>query len=507
VKRLCRSLWLAIAALALGAAAAAVDLDQSLASLRAAAARHPDDPGYSWAVADALEAAGRPAEAADQIRAHLARWPDRPSDGWSALGRCEYRAGRLEPARDALRQALARDPRDAEAHLYLGLAFQRLGKAERAARHLEIAADLDPELAGDALLLAGVSHLSDGDALRGRELLERVIKMSPESASAREARSLIGGVAPPPRPSALGISASSGVSYDSNVTLGGEGDLPGAGAAEDDAVVDFATRVAWRVAPIDEVRPIEIGAGYDRSDYLDLDEFSMQRAGGDVGWTLPLHRDVALRLYGLGSYYWLDESPYLVRGAVAPSLYFALGGNRGALRVGASGEYLDYEEDPIFDSLERSGWEYGGAAEHVIPLSLFTERPKVWLSWGGGYARRDTGASRDELGFASAYDRDRWRGSMRLHVPLPFDVRADAALFYDAELYDHENVIDALSENPTSPDRRRDSVWSTNLSLRRKLFRGVDLEVLASFQDRESNVDLYAYQRTLAGVRLHAAFP
>jgi hypothetical protein len=31
--------------------------------------------------------------------------------------------------------------------------------------------------------------------------------------------------------------------------------------------------------------------------------------------------------------------------------------------------------------------------------------------------------------------------------------------------------------------------------------------VLASFQDRNSNVELYGYRRTLAGMRLHAAFP
>jgi tetratricopeptide (TPR) repeat protein len=507
VRRWCRTLWLALAALAVGTAAAAVDLEQSLASLRLEAARHPDDPDYSWAVADALEAAGRPAEAAQQMRAHLARWPDRPRGGWRALGRCEYRAGRFEPARDALLEAVASDPRDAEAHLYLGLTHQRLGDTERAAQHLELAAELDPELAGDALLVAGVSRLSEGDDLHGRELLSRVIKMSPDSDSAREARSLIGGVSPPTPRSSFGIQASTGIAYDSNVTLGGEGDLPGAGPAQDDAVVDFATRVAWRVAPIDEMRPIEIGAMYDRSDYLDLQQFSGQRAGGDLGWTLPLTSDVALRLYGVGSYYWLDQSPYLVRGAFAPSLFFALGGNLGALRLGGSGEYLDYSEDPIFASLERSGWEYGGAIEHIIPLTLFSERAKTWLSWGGGFARRDTGAGRDELGFASAYDRDRWRGSLRLQVPLWFGVSADASLFYDAELYDNVNVIDALTENPTSPDKRRDSVWSTNLSLRRHLFRGVDLEVLASFQDRNSNVELYGYRRTLAGMRLHAALP
>ena len=95
-----RHFWLALAgALLLAASAsAALDLEQALVSLRELAARHPDDPDYSWAVGQALEAAGRDADAAQQMRAHLERWPERPSSGWRSLGRCEYRAGHFEPA-------------------------------------------------------------------------------------------------------------------------------------------------------------------------------------------------------------------------------------------------------------------------------------------------------------------------------------------------------------------------------------------------------------------------
>jgi hypothetical protein len=45
------------------------------------------------------------------------------------------------------------------------------------------------------------------------------------------------------------------------------------------------------------------------------------------------------------------------------------------------------------------------------------------------------------------------------------------------------------------------------LSLRRKLLGPFDLELLAGYEDRDSNVDLYAYRRATAGMRVHAMLP
>jgi hypothetical protein len=96
-------------------------------------------------------------------------------------------------------------------------------------------------------------------------------------------------------------------------------------------------------------------------------------------------------------------------------------------------------------------------------------------------------------------------------LELPFEVRARANLSFDTELYDHRNVIDALTQaaagDPSRADRRRDLVWGSRLSLRRKLVGDVEIELDVQFTDRSSNVDAYGYQRTLAGMRLHAALP
>jgi tetratricopeptide (TPR) repeat protein len=475
----------------------------ALASLRAALAAHPDDPDLSWSLALALEAEATPAEAAAHLQRHLARWPERPPGGYAALGRCEFRAGRPNEARRALELALARDPRDAESQLYLGLALQALRQPQRAEPHFERAAALDRELAGEALLLSGMSRLSRGDARGGRALLSQVTRSAPESASARDARALLGDAPSARGPSSFRAEAYAGALYDSNVTLGGEGDFPGAGNAQDDALFDYGTELSWRPV-LGEGRPIELSARYERMDYLELSEYSAQRFLGSGSGQLPLGSRAALRLDASLGYALLDNDPYLLSGALRPSLLIALGPHSGLLRLHAGGERLDYEQDPLFESLELDGWTYGGGAEHLMPLGR--ER-WAWFGWGGSYQRRDTEAGRDELGFRSAYDGDRWRASLRSAVNLPFQIRARAELAFDAELYDHRNLVDALTEDPVSPDRRQDRVWSSALSLRRPLIGNVEIELHVQYADRDSNVDLFAYQRALTGLRLHAAMP
>lgn len=504
-RALCTPLLALALALALAAgAAAAMQPDEALAALRSAVAKHPDDPALSWALADALEAADRPAEATDWMQRHLARWPDRPDAAWRALGRCAYRAGRSDAAIAALTRALERDARDAEAQLYLGLALQQRGEKQRAEAHFEAAAEHDAGLAPQALLLSGLSRITRGDARGGQQRLERVLAIAPDSASARDARALLDATPAPASRSPFRIESSAGISYDSNVTLEGEGDFPGAGSPQDDVLFDFGTVFAWRPALGGEGRFVELGVRYDRSDYVELSEFSEQAFQGSLSGQLPLHPRLALRLDAAGGYGLLENDPYFASGALRPSLLAALGRRGGLLRIYAAGERLDYEDEPLFDSLERSGWAYGGGAEHLFPFA--TER-QAWLAWGGSYQRRDTDAQRDALGFAGAYDCDRWRASLRSVLSLPFEIRVSAGVYFDAELYANRNVIDSLTEDPDSPERRRDFVWSSRLSLRRPLYRGVELELHAQFTDRDSNVDLYGYQRALTGLRLHAALP
>jgi tetratricopeptide (TPR) repeat protein len=487
--------------LALATAAGAAELDDALASLRTAVAKHPNDPDVSWALADALEAAGRSAEAALHMQRHLARWPDRPAHGWRALGRAAYGAGRINDAIAALRRALERDEGDAEAHLYLGLALQQKGQSRLAETHFEAAAEHDDELAPEALLLSGMSRVARGDDQIAAVRLHRVIDLAPHSDSALDARALLDDARlfrPP-----VTVESFAGVAYDSNATLGSAADVPGASSAEDDALFEFGTDVTWRPPLGNERNPVELSVRYARYDYASQTDLSEQVFNGGISSLLHVGPRLGLYFEGEGATVLVDNDLYGVNGWVRQSLLVPFS-KQQMLRIYGNGGRQEYEDAAFTDSLERDGWLYGGGAEHVMRLGHESE---IWFSWGGRYTRRDTDAKRDELGFGGAYDAHLAQGSLRVASLLPFEIRGRAELFFDAHFYDHRNLIDALSEGVESPTRRRDLVWTSGLSLRRAIYRGVDLEVHAEFADIDSNVDLYSYQRAQTGMRLRAELP
>ncbi|HVH18715.1 MAG TPA: tetratricopeptide repeat protein [Myxococcota bacterium] len=487
--------------LALTGAARATELDDALASLRSAVAKYPDDPDVSWALADALEAAGRSAEATEHMQRHLARWPDRPAHGWRALGRCAYGAGRIDEAIPALARALEHDAHDAEAHLYLGLALQQKGETKRAETHFAEAAR-DPELAPDALLLAGMSQLGRGEGHAGRAQLRRVVDLAPQSDSALDARALLDSYARDRE--SFRVESYTGVSYDSNATLGNDDSIAGASTAKEDALFEFGTDVFWRPMLVGERQPLELGMRYSRLDYVEQGEYSEQHVRGGFRSETRPHPRLAVRLDGSGGPFFVDDDYYGMDAWLRQSLLFLVGPQAGVLHLYAVGQRDEFEDEPLFESLERDSWSYGAGAEHMLRLG---HERDAWLSLGGRWGQRTTDAQKDLLGFEGAYDADLWQGALRASTSLPFEIRARAELFFDAELGHNRNIIDALSEGPDSPARRRDLVWTSTLAFRRPLYRNVELEVHAQFVDRDSNVDVYGYQRAITGLRLRADFP
>ena len=250
---------------------------------------------------------------------------------------------------------------------------------------------------------------------------------------------------------------------------------------------------------------LDLGLRYDQSTHADLSAYDTRRVLGAVGSRYRLGPRLALRLDSWVGWTLLDEEPYLLETALRPSLLVGIGGRAGVLRFDAEGERLDYEERPFIQSLNRDGWSYGGGFEHIVPVPL---REGSWVAWTGAYTRRDTEAGTDLLGFDGAYDHDRFGALVRLHVPVAWQLDADARLAFDAERYDNANVIDAVTDNGVGrpdPRRRSDDVWNVGLALTRPLGRLTELELSWGFTDRASNVDLYAYDRHIVGltVRVH----
>ena len=113
---------------------------EAIATLRAAAARRPDDPLIHHALANAYEATRDDAAALDSMRRACVAGPD-IADCWFNLGRFLSTSGRAEEAEQALARAVLLAPRAVEARALLASTLNLEGRAdEAAAQYREILA-------------------------------------------------------------------------------------------------------------------------------------------------------------------------------------------------------------------------------------------------------------------------------------------------------------------------------------------------------------------------------
>ena len=489
---------LAAAALALLSHAAAADDTASVSRLRALAAEHPDDPDLQWALARA-ESATDPAAGADRVEAYVARWPDRRDDAWLELGKLRAAAGQDERALAAFDRAAAQAPDSGVVQLHRGLALRRLGRLDEANQALARAAELEPALRQESLLLRGADELAAGRRDAGVALLDAAISVDPSSEGARRARILL------PRdrtatPSRIGLFAQSGVEYDSNVTLDNKLHLQTATHDPDDVAGIWSAGGTFRVLG-NERASFTLGYRYDGSAYTELTDYNVQGHLGvaSVAWR-ALDR-VTLRLDGTFSHLRLGDARYAESRALRPAVFFALGEQAGVSSVYGQWERVSYFDEPTLSSLDQDGRWLALGVEHTLPLPGL---PGALATFGGRFANLDTGASRDLLGFESAYDQNVWTGSVALSVPLFWRTTLGVAGSLSLERYDNPNVVDFLTGDngfldPT-PERRRDRVWQYGATLSRPLYRRIWVDLQWRATNRISNVPLYAYDRNVVAL-------
>jgi hypothetical protein len=323
--------------------------------------------------------------------------------------------------------------------------------------------------------------------------------MEPTGEAARRARALL------PEPTAVPVArwyslmARSGFEYDSNVTLDSGLPIVGQGSDRADGSSVFGAGVVLR--PLRTERfDLSFGYRFDGSLHLNLTDYDLMNHLAYTSLLWRASNRFALRFDGVYDRSVLGGSNYGESYLARQNFFVSSGERFGVTRLYADVAHQSYFAAPTLDSLDRDGNEYGLGVEHSITLPRWRS---ALLTFGTRTSRFDSEAKRDILGFDGAYDNMRYEGNVVLRAPLFWQMMATAGLSLAREHYANRNVIDFLTDNghgDPSPAPRRDWIAEAALSLVRPVTRHIDAELAWHYTHRNSNVDLYAYDRNVVGL-------
>jgi Flp pilus assembly protein TadD len=159
-----------------------------VAELQKASALLPDDPALHYVLAQTLQKAGRPAEAANQLQ--LAQELERrQKDAAVAVGDINRGAALLQNGDDrgaeaAFREAVSLTPRDPLTHYHLGLSLLLQNKLEEAIAEFRTTLELRPD-DGDTLYYLGRALMEARQHGEAVACLRHALDINPTDAHAR----------------------------------------------------------------------------------------------------------------------------------------------------------------------------------------------------------------------------------------------------------------------------------------------------------------------------------
>jgi tetratricopeptide (TPR) repeat protein len=356
---------------------------------------HPDQPAPAYYLGVAAAHGGHDVTAVD---AFVKCATLDPSFEWvqANLGLTLFRLDEMQLAEDHLLEALLQGPDDADVLLHLGMIDAQRQEYDRALRLYQQSADLDPDIAGLALLRAADLELERGDLPAAVNFLQRARSALGPASAKKAADSLLGalgaGSAIPPR---FLLHGSAGFELDDNVTLT-ETDL--ATGLSDEALV-LAAGLEYRLVN-EETAWIIVGYDFYQSLYRTLTDFDLRiqeprlTIGGRIGRVLPSFT-YAYQDQTLGSESFL--SSHLLDFDLDIALM-----DRWSLFVGGEIERLTYDLTP-----GRTG--YRGSINLGQQIGFFDDLLSFSLIWEPSWQRTD--------GAAYIYDGQSVLAEFNLFIP------------------------------------------------------------------------------------------
>jgi hypothetical protein len=391
-----------------------------------------------------------------------------------AKGELAYHRGNSAEARALLEQAVAADPSDANAHVTLGQVLLAAGDGAAAARAFERAAALDPEseAAQRGLVYAreGAPVVSiDGERVSGTVgEIGRIASVRSEAARR------------------WGLTLTSGLQYDSNVTLEPH-NRTGAGLGDKDDIA-FVMSGGGHFDVVS--RPeLLFRLEYDLYQTLhpDLDDydFRSQRIQGTI--SRAVHPNVWVGLQGGYNHYTLGPHSYLGEPFVMPFVS-VLQGEWGLTQAQYRHGDNTYFSEP-FNEVRDGPTESAGLRQ-----DLFLDDDR-YVSGGYQFTNEDPSPSA-----GSDYESNANEVYLGGGLPLVWETYLDVQYLYRNDHYVHRNSFANFRK------KRQDDGHFFYAGVSRPIMPHVSVAVVYYGTINDSNVSVFDYQRHVVGTLLQVIY-
>lgn len=408
---------------------------------------------------------------------------DTPPTQGLASGIALMESGRYAEAVTVLRKVVSDTPDDPEANFYLGKALNRLADKE-AETYLKKSLMLTPDSAAANLELGEV-YFNRNVYAEAADYFENAQTLAPGSEQARKAGEFLKRMDRTKKISRWDINLLTGMQYDSNVIVNGNGLLLPAGISHKS---DWSGILGFR-GNYTFIRndTFELKGGYSlyQSLHTRLDNFDITQNLFELRGSYFLSPKVKLMAtYGY-EYLLLGGHQYDDAHNLAPSLVFDLG-QWGSTNIGYRYSSTSFKNSGLFEkNSDRSGHNHLGEIIHILPLGKYVS---VWASYAhdGNSARIDIWD----------YQGDKVLAGVR--AALPFEMTGD--------MYGEYYHRDYGGVDPTYGISRDDAQYSLSVALTKKITNYISLVLSELYTRNHSNIRTFDYERSLTGLFMNVRF-
>ncbi|MFT5443729.1 MAG: tetratricopeptide (TPR) repeat protein [Myxococcota bacterium] len=405
-----------------------------------------------------------------------------------ALAETLLKAEQNVPALETLTIALTLAPQHPRLHLYKGIVEYRLRNLQVAIEHFEDAVRLDPNMEREARYYTGLTQAILGNLYASAEAFTEVADGSPAHPLGRSARDLRKAMEPATPDQRWTASATTGVEFDTNPTAATDLLKPSS-----DIAGNFGARGLYDVYRGDG---LTIRAGYDGFLLKHVDEERVDEQT-HVARAVALYdnRDVRLSLRYDGSITLLDfTEKFRALNQIEPAVSIRTG-QFGISQAFYRLEAYDYFIKTDVDALKLDGLRHTiGFTQSFIP-----PEPYTYLRIGFDWANRTTdGDEFDNMAFSMALSGG---------VLLPWnDIELSALYRFSHVRFKHGSVFPKKGfpedGNAGSGKKRNENVHRISFNVNVPVWSRLSMDVAGAFTFRDSDVEIYRYDRQIIGTYL-----